>query len=258
MRIVSLAPSNTEILYALGVEDQVVAVTRFCDWPLEAKQKTQIGAWINTEPEKLRELEPDLIMTSYFKPKALEGWSGPGEVLHVAPLTMWEVFESIRTIGQAIGRTQRAEAVVQEMRDGFDRLWAARPEQSARVYMEEWFHPPMAAGNWVPELVALAGGEEVVADPGKPSAEFPFAALAMADPDLMVCHWYGWGERTNPTLVLERDGWQELRVVRAGRVHFINDSFINRPGPRLVEGAVALQKIFTGGVSGHSLGPEVY
>ena len=244
MRIVSLAPSNTEILYALGVEDQVVAVTRFCDYPRAAQAKEKVGSWIATEPEKLEALEPDLILTSYFMPEPLRKWRGPGQVLHYEPKTLWDVFESIRSIGQAVGATDRAEAVVRTMKEGFDAIRSRARNRSVRVYMEEWMTPPMAAGNWVPELAAVAGGEEVVGEIGQPSREFSFAALALADPELVICHWCGWGTRTDPKRILEREGWRELRAVREGRVMFLDDSLINRPGPRLVQGAAALQAAF--------------
>ena|SRR3989338_8524733 len=244
MRIVSLAPSNTEILYALGVEDQVVAVTRFCDWPLEAKNKVQIGGWINTDAERLKELAPDLILTSYFMPEPLREWTGPGKLLHVEPKNLWDVFESIRTIGEAVGAPERAEAIVARMKDGFARLEPTAPKRAVRVYMEEWMEPPMASGNWVPELVAIAGGEEVLAEVGQASHDFPLAALTVADPDLIVCHWCGWGERTDNKRIVERPGWQDIRAIRDKQVYFVHDSLLNRPGPRLLEGALILQRLF--------------
>lgn len=243
MRIISLAPSNTEILYALGVQDQVIAVTKFCDWPLAVNEKQKIGAWINTEPEKIVDLQPDIILTSYFIPEPLREWPGPGKLVHVAPTTLWDVFESIRTIGQVVGASGKAESVIDGMKSALDALRKREPVRRPRVYMEEWFEPPMASGNWVPELVAIAGGEEVIAESGQPSKEFMFAALAVADPDFIVAHWCGWGERTDRKRLLERPGWHELTAIKKGNIAFIHDSLLNRPGPRLVEGAALLQRL---------------
>jgi iron complex transport system substrate-binding protein len=102
----------------------------------------------------------------------------------------------------------------------------------------------MASGNWVPELVAIAGGEEGIAETGKPSAAYDFDRLRAFDPDLIVCHWCGFGERGDAARVAERPGWDALRAVREGRIAFLDDSLLNRPGPRVVEGARALQALF--------------
>jgi len=246
---VSLAPVMTEILYALGAADDIVAVTRFCDWPPEALAKQKIGAWINSEPEKLNEFKPDLILASYYMPESLRQWSGAGQLLRFEPKNLWDVFESIRVIGEAVGKSRRAEDIVKEMKNGFRQIRSSRRGQPVRVYMEEWFEPPLAAGNWVPEIVAIAGGEEVIIETGQPSRTFPLAALLMADPDLIICHWLGWGERIDHDRLVNRPGWQDLRAIKTGQVFFIDDALINRPGPRLVEGARALSKIFTQHIS---------
>lgn len=241
MRIVSLAPSNTEILFALGVGEQVVAVTKFCDWPKEATDKIRIGSWLNTDAEKLKELKPDLIFTSYWLPEPLRDWSGPGKLIHVEPKNLWDVLESIRVIGEAVSARAQAKKIIDDMEQGFEALRAAEPARKPRVYMEEWFDPPMVAGNWVPELVAIAGGEAVMSEINQPSKIFSLAALTVADPDLVICHWCGWGERVDEERILARAGWEQVRAVHGGYVYFVNDSVINRPGPRLVEGAKAIQ-----------------
>lgn len=244
MRIVSLAPVMTEILYALGAADDIVAVTRFCDWPPEARQKEHIGAWINSESARLNEFNPDLIFASYYMPESLRGWQGSGQILHFEPRSLWEIFDSIRAIGEVVGKSQRAVAVVEEMKNSFRKIRSSSRVHSVRVYMEEWFDLPLAAGNWVPEVVAIGGGEEVIAEVSSPSKTFSLAALSMADPDLIVCHWQGWGNRTDLARIADRPGWQELRAVEEAKIFFIDDALINRPGPRLVHGARALQEIF--------------
>lgn len=242
MRIVSLAPSNTEILYALGVEEQIVAVTKFCDWPAQVIDKPRIGSWPHINPERVRQLSPDLILTSWMPPELVE-WSGPGNVLHVEPKNLWDVFENVRTIGEAVGAGSAADRIVRQMEQGFDVLRTWSPARQPRVYMEEWYDPPVVAGNWIPELVAIAGGQAVLTEINQPSKPFSLAALTVADPDLVVCHWSGWGHRTDESRILQRPGWEEVRAVREGRVWFIDDALINRPGPRLVQGANELQRV---------------
>jgi len=246
MRIVSLAPSNTEILFALGVGDQVVGVTHFCDWPSQVSEKTKVGSWIQTDPKKIAALKPDLIMTSYYLPDPLKSWSGPGSVVHVVPKTLADVYESILHIGDAVGARGRALDIVDEMKRDFAEIAAsttgvARP----RVYMEEWHDPPMASGNWVPELVEIAGGVAGVSIKGAPSAVFSFEALTQFDPDLMVFHWCGIPEHLFSKIIPRRvQKWKELRAMRNGATIFLEDSLLNRPGPRLVEGARRLHKVF--------------
>lgn len=244
MRIVSLAPAITEIIYALGAADDLAAVTRFCDWPIEAAKKEKVGAWVNAEPEKLNMFQPDIILASYFLPESVKHYFEKNKLLVFEPKNLWEVFESIREIGRAVGAHNRAEEIAGQMKNGFDKIRSSRAEFIPRVYMEEWFDPPLAAGHWVPELAAIAGGEEVIAENSQPSQTFSLAAMAIADPDLIICHWTGWGERTDRDRILNRDGWQDLRAMRENKVFFADDALINRPGPRLVEGARALKKIF--------------
>ncbi len=244
MRLVSLAPSNTEILYALGLGDHVVARTAFCDWPHEAARTPIIGSWIRVSPERIASFKPDLIFTSYFLPDSMKEWKGPGAVLHVEPRTLGGVYASILEIGVATGRISEAEQVVAGMKEGFERIAASGPgfRRRPRIYMEEWFSPPMASGNWVPELVDIAGGREGIATIGEPSAGFPLSKLTTLNPDIMIFHWCGWGNRFNQRTVGNRSGWDSLRAVREGRMSAIDDSLINRPGPRLVEGARAIRE----------------
>lgn len=243
MRIVSLAPSNTEILYALGLDDQVIACTHFCDWPAQAKGKAKVGGWINTDPDKLRELKPDLILTSYFLPEPLRDWSGPGHVLHLAPKTLEDIFQSILHIGQATGKTPQANVLVDRMRTELESLRRAQSGSPVRVYLEEWFKPPMVSGNWVPELVAIAGGQQALAKPGHPSTEYSLDHLRAFDPEVMIFHWCGWGERFDSKQVLNRSGWSDFRAIRDQKVFAMDDSLLNRPGPRIVDGARRLAEL---------------
>ncbi|MBI4092986.1 MAG: cobalamin-binding protein [Candidatus Kerfeldbacteria bacterium] len=248
MRLISLAPSNTEILYALGVGDQLVATTHFCDWPAAATNLPKIGGWINTEPEQIADFKPDIILTSYFVPEPLRSWSGPGTLLHVEPKSLSEVMDSIVQIGQAVGANKQAQNVVETMQAAFTELRAQPPAIRPTVYMEEWPQPPMVSGNWVPELVEIAGGQPVLAKSGTPSRGFELPELKDADPDFMIFHWCGFGERFDQQTLKKRGGWNDLRAVRNGNIHALDDSLLNRPGPRLVEGAQrihAIVKTFT-------------
>lgn len=263
MRLLSLAPSNTEILYALGLGDQIIGVTAFCDYPEDAKSKPKVGGWVTPLTEKIKQLSPDLIFTSYFLPTELVDWKGPGKIVHVAAKTLHEVYESILEIGTKVQRYKEAKEIVKKMKQEFaqikatsSRLASARSNnkpyfstkpkgrvEKIKVYMEEWHKPPMVSGNWVPELVEIAGGIEGLVKQGQMSREFSFEELQAFGPDLMIFHWCGFAEKFNRKLVIERDGWMSLDAVKNNRLFVIDDALLNRPGPRLVEGARKIQEI---------------
>ncbi|MBI4097109.1 MAG: cobalamin-binding protein [Candidatus Levybacteria bacterium] len=264
MQLVSLAPSNTEILYALGLGDQIVGITGFCDYPADAKRKPKVGGWTTPLPEKIRTLRPDLIFTCYFLPPELRDWKGPGKIIHVAPKTLHGVYLSIMTIAVATNTEKKGKEIVKKMKQEFAQIRKNRitlslegrgkgedsnkaikqfNNRSPRVYMEEWLKPPMVSGNWVPELVEIAGGIEQIAEKGKPSREFDFKELQDFDPDLMIFHWCGFGKRFYKKNVIERSGWSQLRAVKNDRLFPIDDALLNRPGPRLLEGAKQIQEI---------------
>lgn len=257
MRIISLSPSNTEILCALGAVDDVVAITHLCDYPLSVRSKPRIGTWISTEPQRLAQLKPDLVITSYFLPQPLRSWSKPEQLLHLEPKTLTDVYQSILSVGKAIGRKKEAATLVSTMKKQLSDIQKkTKGKKKIKVYMEEWHKPPFVSGNWVPELVTIAGGtlsvpvlalsaggKEDLIKPGEPSRQIELSELEAFDPDIMMCHWCGAGPRIDVSGVAKRPGWEQLRAVKEGHVYSLNDSLLNRPGPRLVEGAQTLFSI---------------
>ncbi|MFH1235318.1 MAG: cobalamin-binding protein [Parcubacteria group bacterium] len=246
MRILSLAPSNTEILYALGLGDRVVGVTHMCDYPDEVDKKKRVGSWTSTSLKDIRSVKPDVIFTSYYFPPELKSYNGPGEVVHLEPRTLGDILSSIRTIGAICGRKDAAEELVGALeQELFDYTQAfSFAESGPVVYAEEWGKPPMVAGNWVPQMIRLAGGHQPFIGPGEASRRINLSELQEADPDLIILHWCGAGSRTSPDDVKSRPGWDILRAVRSGRVYSIDDRAINRPGPRIVDGIHSMRDIF--------------
>ncbi|MFB6208669.1 MAG: cobalamin-binding protein [Candidatus Nanohaloarchaea archaeon] len=234
MRIVSLAPSNTEILYSIGAANRIVATTSLCDHPTEARQKPSVGGWTNPEIDRIQKFEPDLIMASDdLQDRAVEKLEDTGfDVFQVKPHSLEEVFKSIVSIGERIGMESEAEAVVSEMQaelEGFEL------KDSPRIYCEEWMDPPMVSGNWIPDLVRYIGGEYFI-DGGR-SREFDLQELKGFDPEYIFLNVCGAGDNLSPEEVLKRDDWSEITAVQEENVHVIDDALLNRPGPRLVEGA---------------------
>lgn len=240
-RIISLAPSNTEILYALGVGDRVVGVTRYCDWPPEARSKAlDVGGWLDVRDPRIHDLRPDLVVTSTLLPHEiavrLEVAGLPA--LSVDPKNMDEVMASIVLIGQAVGAEVMAQVVVEDLRRRMAAIAAANGRRSRRprVYVEEWHKPPTAAGQWVPELVTWAGGVSGLAAPGQRSPEISDETIQAYDPALIILAWCGFGSNARVQHITTRPGWEQTTALRTGQVHVIDDSLLTRPGPRLLLG----------------------
>lgn len=234
MRIVSLAPSNTEILFELGLEEEIVATTSLCDQPEKALEKPSIGGWTNPDIDKVREFNPDIVVASDdLQDRAVEKLSGEDfEVLQVRPHTVEEVFESILEIGEAVDRKEEAQKLVEGMREGLEEV---EFDGSPRIYCEEWMDPSMVSGNWIPGLVERAGGEYFIEE-GERSREFDLKDLKDFDPGFILLNVCGAGENIGREEVMERSEWQGITAVENGDVYVVDDSLLNRPVPRIVEG----------------------
>ena len=234
MDIVSLAPSNTEILYAIGAQEEIAATTSLCNYPEKAFEKPSIGGWTNPEIKRLEELDPGLVIASDdLQDRAVEKVEEEDfNVLQVRPHTLEEVFESIETIGEAVGHKAEARKLVEKMRNQLEEI---NFECSPRIYCEEWMNPPMASGNWIPGLIERAGGKCFIEE-GERSREFDERALKDFDPEYIFLNVCGAGRNLNADTVMKRDSWQDITAVKNGDVYVIDDSLLNRPGPRLVEG----------------------
>ena len=278
MRIVSLLPSATEIVCVLGLGDELVGVTHECDHPpfvrelpkvtrtliphdassgridaLVREQLTTERALYHLDMDALTDLAPDLIVTQALcdvcavaEAEVLEAacrLPGSPPVVNLEPMTLAEVFEAIGAVGDAAGRADRAAKVVAGLRARVDAV-AARtatipdPERP-RVAFLEWIDPLFNGGHWNPELIALAGGVDVLGSPAAPSRTITWDAVRSAEPDVIFVACCGFPtERALEDLPLlqARDGWDDLPAVREGRVYFADgNAFFSRPGPRIVD-----------------------
>lgn len=244
VRIVSLAPSNTELLFALGLGDQVVGVTAFCDYPPEARMLPRVGGWTTANLDRVRRLAPDLVVTSTF----LQGESearfaeDPFAVLHLDPRRIADIPATLLNLGEATDTAPRAAQLARWFVEELERLAArVRGAGQPRVYAEEWPKPPMVSGNWVPDLVTLAGGAYGLRRAGEPSEAIQPDAVLAYDPEVIVLNYCGFGNRADVDAIRARPGWNEISAVRANRVHVVDDSLLNRPSLRLLDGLRALQ-----------------
>jgi iron complex transport system substrate-binding protein len=285
-RVVSLIASATEIVCALGARNLLVGRSHECDSPpdvmhlpsvteakflvsgtsydidsrVKALLKEELSVY-HVDAEKLRALRPDIIITQDHchvcavslkdVEAALYAWSGRRvEIVSLKPDALADIWEDISKVARALGRARQGEHLINRLKARM----AAIAKQSVaartrpRAALIEWIDPLMAGGNWMPELVEMAGGENLFGATGQPSPWLDWSQLVVADPDLILVHPCGFDMvRTLQEMPLleRRPGWRELAAVRRERV-FVTDGnqYFNRPGPRIVESLEILAEIF--------------
>ena len=240
-RVVSLAPSATATLDAMGAASALVGVTTHCD-----ADRPVVGGWLNPDYERVAEIGPDLVCTcDDLQADVRDELRERGhEVCHVAPTTLDDVPDSFETLGVAVGRPDAGRRLAARARERLDRVRervpdAADVDDRPVVYCEEWSDPPMAAGNWVPEAVEAAGGRYPFVAPGERSREVDESEVVAADPDRVVLHVCGRGTRVDPDAVRQRWGLD-------APVRVVDDSLLNQPSPRLVRGVERLAELLHG------------
>jgi iron complex transport system substrate-binding protein len=278
MRIVSLVPHATELLFALGLGAQVVGVTHECDFPDEAQDLPQVTRNVldpglppgeidaavrartaggdsiyELDEELVRELEPDLIVTqalchvcavSVDDVRALaQALPGPPRVIALDPTTYGETLGDVRTIAQATGSKDRAlDLIARTARRADIVRLAVRGAPRPRVAAIEWLDPVFVAGHWTPQLIEMAGGEDVLGFAGEPSREASWEELAAAQPEVVVVMPCGYDAAR--ALVEAEEFAGRLAALGADQVVAVDaSSYFSRPGPRLVDGLELLAHI---------------
>jgi iron complex transport system substrate-binding protein len=243
--VVSLAPSATATLAALDAAECLVGVTHHCDPPTTAgsahdTSPVVVGGWTTPAFDRVEALSPDVVFTSdgLQAEVAAECRERGLPVSHREPTTLDDVITGFRARAEAVDRPAAGDRLVAAARARLDRVAAAAADRPRPVvYCEEWSDPPMAAGNWVPDAVAAAGGTYPFVEAGVRSREVDPEAVVAVDPDHVVVHVCGHGERVDPATVAERD-WIDAPV------HVIDDSLLNQPSPVLVAGIERLAGLF--------------
>jgi iron complex transport system substrate-binding protein len=279
MRIVSLVPSATEMLFALGLGNDVIAVTHECDYPEAArelprvtrdalpaglssaeidaavKERTLAGDSIyELDTELLRDLRPDLIVTqalcsvcavSYEDVRQIaEEIETRPRVVSLDPRTIGEVLGDARTLAQATDRKDAAIELVRSASARIDRVRLATRSvrRRPRVAALEWLDPPFAAGHWTPQLIEYAGGEDVLGFPGEHSEERTWEEVRLSRPDIVIVMPCGFdAELAYREAEMHRD---QLASVGAGEIVAVDAAaYFSRPGPRIVDGLELLAHI---------------
>lgn len=277
MKICSLLPSATEILYALDLGEEIVAVTHECDYPSGTESKLKItesvidhgrltsaeidhhvsnigrhGSIYTLKEDLLEKIAPDLIVTqelcdvcavSYkdvqHAARVLEGRT---KIVSLEPSTLDEVLDTISLVGELTSRKERAHAAVNALRMRLDNVRKrVGGRHRPRVYAMEWLDPPFSGGHWVPEMVEIAGGHEVLGKSGEKSKRITPEQIRQAAPEIIVLMPCGFSLERTVDEYRRTDflpGW-------TGAVYAVDgSSYFNRPGPRLVDGVEILAAIF--------------
>ncbi len=274
----SLVPHATELLFALDLGSEVVAVTHECDYPAAALQRPRVTcdvlpsglsaaeidaavrertlageAIYELDREALAALEPDLIVTQALCPVCAVSYDevaelAPGlpsrpRVIALDPKTVGETLGDVRTLAEATGRRAQGIELVQRAAARIDRVrLAVRDRPRPRVAAIEWLDPVYVAGHWTPQLIELAGGEDVLGLPGEPSVSASWQTVAAAEPEIVVVMPCGYdAARAHAEAMAYAD---QLARLKAGRVVAVNASaYFSRPGPRLIDGLELLAHI---------------
>ncbi|MFI5207715.1 MAG: cobalamin-binding protein [Gemmatimonadales bacterium] len=284
LRVVSLIASATEIVCAMGCEDLLVARSHECDWPagitrlprasrpsfatkggsraIDLAVKDRLAKALSiyeVDAALLKRLQPDVILTQTqcqvcavtpgdVERAVCELADHSVRVVALEPNRLGDVWEDIRRVAAALGVPEEGEALIARLRRRVLEIGvrAAKLERPG-VATIEWIDPLMAAGNWMPELIELAGGTSVFGDAGKHSPGMEWSDLVRKNPDVLLISPCGFGiARTREELpLLEKlAGWSDLKAVRADRVYVADgNAYFHRPGPRLVESLEILSEV---------------
>lgn len=247
-KIVSCSPAHSEIICLLGKENLIVGKTAYCDFPKDLlKEKPVIGSWIKINHKLIEELKPDLVITNNIvQEKIARNLKEAGfKVYHCDPLTLEQIYLDILEIGKIVNATKEAEKLVEKIKSNLKKIEQNSKGKTKRpkVYIEEWHDPPTISGNWIPELVSIAGGDYNLIEPGKRSLPVSIDKLFEYNPDKIIISWCGFGKKVDTIQVLNRSGWDLLNAIKNKEIFVIDDSLLNRPGPRIVQGAEKIQEI---------------
>ncbi len=289
MRIVSLLPSLTELVCALGHRAELVGVTHECDFPpgvetlphltrsripqtatsaeIDNLVAEQGGLLYDLDADLLASLRPDLVLTQSqcdvcavnegaVRRSALALPNSP-VVESVNPTDWPGVSAMFGRIGELLGDRNAGEALARRVEEAGEGVRS--PGSAVRVALLEWFDPPFAAGHWIPDLLAMAGGVEVLGKAGEPSRRIAWDEVSAADPDVLLLSPCGFSlERSDQELsaLVSRPEWRGLRAVREGRVSLVDGSaYFSRPGPRLLESVQIARAALDPARNGHLAPP---
>lgn len=252
LRIVSLAPSITDILYRLSATKCLVAVTRWCKDVVPASVLRGLplfdDCW-SADPDKIAALRPDLVIGSVpYRAEVVNGILARGmRFFATSPRTLEDIYGDIRALAGIVGKEKKGEQVISGMRNTILRAsrQAAKTRSRPRTYCEVWPNPLRTCEAWVAEMVEAAGGRFVPLPAGR---RVTSEEVIASDPEIIVLAWAATGDRARPEVVRKRPGWNRVAAVGADRIHVVRDEWLNTPSPVLMRGLDALAAVIHPGV----------
>jgi iron complex transport system substrate-binding protein len=249
-RIISFGPNITEILFALGLEEKVVGVSDFSDYPEAAQEIAKIGNAFSPSLEKIVELEPDLVLTVEHEQLNAELEALGLTFMILEPRDIDGILDDIELVGKVTGTEKAADDLVTEMRDSISRITAVvedAPEVSVFFIIDgadltsPWTVGP---GSFIHALITMAGGENGAMAAAGDWVQFSIEQVVSADPDIIIIQTMTGGVPTVSKEVLEENAaWREMTAVKENRIYFINGDLVSRPGPRITQGLEGLAEI---------------
>ncbi|HWI47360.1 MAG TPA: cobalamin-binding protein [Rummeliibacillus sp.] len=252
MKLISICPSNTEILAYLGLEESLIAIDDYSDWPASIADLPKLGPDLSIDMDQLEKLNPDLVLASLSVPgmeknvAELERRGIPHIVLNSNSLA--EIAEDLRIVAQAchipdqgMTRASQFEDFIKHMR-----TIAKGCTEFPSCYWEWWPNPIFTPGhvNWLTEISEIAGGRNLLQDVELASVQTDWEDIRLRNPNYIFLAWVGVPyERIKPSLIMKRPGWPELPAIVNGHLHVMEEWLYCRPSPRLLEGALKLAKI---------------
>jgi len=242
-RYISLAPSTTEILFALGLDKEIVGVSSYCNYPERARQKTKIGDFSHPNIEMIYSLKPDYIFsTGLEQAPVIEQLKQLNFKLYVAdPSNIEELFITIKDIGDITGKSKQADEIINKMKIDIKEIVSKSeliPQESKKkVFIEIWHEPLMTAGggSFVDELITLAGGVNIAHDVKRPYSVFSAEKVISANPGCIIMTYMD--KEVPLKLIASRSGWAGIDAVKNKQVfNGISPDILLRPGPRVTEG----------------------
>jgi len=246
-RIVSLAPNITETLFALGLDKEIVGVTRFCDYPQETASKRKIGGLVNPSLEKIVSLKPDLVIGTADgnRKETVDRLERIGLPVYVVnPGSLDDILEMILDIGEITGRRKTANRLVDNLRKRIDHV-VLLTEDSSRpgVFFQVGVDAMITAGKntFIDRLIRSAGGENIAGDSTTRYPRFSMEKIILKNPDIIIVS--SAKNRTSSSIKQAWGKWKDIAAVEKGNIHVINPDLVSRPAPRIVDGLEIIAKI---------------
>ncbi|ADL12307.1 ABC transporter substrate-binding protein [Acetohalobium arabaticum] len=248
-RIISLAPSHTETLFALEAGNRVVGVTEYADYPKVVNEIDKVGTIKEPNVEKIIQLQPDLVLAAGITPKeVITRLNELGiDVVGLNPTDVSEIIDSISLIDKATGQVEEAEIITTEMRNRVEEITETVAKnvdeaQRPKVFYEIWKKPLYTAGpeTFIDDLIHLAGGINIAHQAEGMWPQYSFEVLLAENPEVYLASSHSWKHQVSKESILQREKFQEIKAIQNERVYIIDQDIVNRASPRII---TALEKV---------------